>query len=62
MIDYLNTNKGTGLMKAYNRVMAGQRSVHASQCFKEGFIGVDYGMDIDFTGRLPKSWRFLIEL
>lgn len=37
--------------------MAGRKSVHAEQCFKEGFIGVDYGMDIDLTERLPKNWK-----
>jgi restriction system protein len=44
-------------MKAYNRVMAGPRSVYASQCFNEGFIGVDYEMPFDLTGRLPENWR-----
>ncbi|MFY9185405.1 MAG: endonuclease NucS domain-containing protein [Limnohabitans sp.] len=44
-------------MKAYNRVMAGPRSVYAAQCFNEGFIGIDYEMPIDFTGRLPENWR-----
>lgn len=44
-------------MKAYNRVMAGSRSVHAAQCFNEGFIGVDYQIDVDLTGRLPENWR-----
>ncbi|MCH6256548.1 endonuclease NucS [Puniceicoccaceae bacterium K14] len=44
-------------MKSYNRVMAGRQSVFAEQCFKEGFIGVDYGMDIDLTGRLPENWK-----
>jgi restriction system protein len=44
-------------MKAYNRVMAGSRSVHANQCFNEGFIGVDYQISTDLTGRLPEDWR-----
>ncbi len=29
-------------MKAYNRVMAGSRSVHSDQSFNEWFIAVDY--------------------
>jgi len=44
-------------MKQYNRVMAGAQSVHADLCFREGFIGVDYGIDVDLTGHLPEYWR-----
>ncbi len=44
-------------MKQYNRVMAGRQSVHAAQCFQEGWIGVDYGFVVDFTGQLPDHWR-----
>ena len=44
-------------MKAYNRVMAGRQSIHAAQCFQDGFVGVDYGIGVDLTGRLPEKWR-----
>lgn len=44
-------------MKAFNRVMAGQKSIHAALCFAEGFIGVDYGIAVDLTQRLPENWR-----
>jgi len=44
-------------MKIYNRIMAGQKSVYAEQCFREGFIGVDYGIEVDLTNRLPENWR-----
>jgi restriction system protein len=44
-------------MKAYNRVMAGRQSIHAAQCFKEGFIGVDYDINVDLTGHLPEKWK-----
>lgn len=44
-------------MKKYNRVMAGHRSMHASMCFDEGFIGVDYGLPYDLTHDLPEVWR-----
>ncbi|WP_224772670.1 endonuclease NucS domain-containing protein [Pelagicoccus enzymogenes] len=44
-------------MKSYNRVMAGQQSVYSDRCYKEGFIGVDYGIREDLTGRLPDNWR-----
>ena len=44
-------------MKKYNRIMAGKKSTHADQCFREGFIGVDYGVAVDLSGRLPEKWR-----
>jgi restriction system protein len=37
--------------------MAGPRSIYAAQCFNEGFIGVDYEISMDLTGRLPENWR-----
>ena len=44
-------------MRQYNRVMAGAKSVYAEQCFRSGFIGIDYGIQLDLTGRLPDNWR-----
>lgn len=44
-------------MKSYNRVMAGRGSAHAQRCFEGGFIGIDYGFDLDLTGRLPESFK-----
>lgn len=44
-------------MKKYNRVMAGAKSANAQQCFSEAFIGVDYGIPVDLTGKLPDDWR-----
>lgn len=44
-------------MKFYNRVMAGTKSVYAAQCFNEGFIGIDYEINVDLTGKLPENWR-----
>jgi len=37
--------------------MAGQQSIHAAQCFREGFIGIDYGFNVNLTGRLPENWK-----
>ncbi len=37
--------------------MAGQGSKHAKQCFEQGFIGIDYDIPVDLTGRLPDDWR-----
>jgi restriction system protein len=45
------------VMKKYNRVMAGPRSMYASKCFDEGFIGVDYELPYDLTRELPEIWR-----
>ncbi len=44
-------------MKYYNRVMAGRQSKHADLCFRIGFIGIDYGIKVDLTGRLPEKWQ-----
>jgi restriction system protein len=44
-------------MKSYYRVMLGRKSVHAEQCFAENFIGVDFGITEDLTGKLPEEWR-----
>jgi restriction system protein len=44
-------------MKKYNRVMAGSKSAHAEMCFDEGFIGVDFDINVDLTGRVPEKWR-----
>ncbi len=44
-------------MKRYNRVMAGSKSIFASECIEGGFIGIDYGVDVDLTGRLPEKWK-----
>lgn len=44
-------------MKTYYRVMLGQKSKHAQQCFDENFIGADYGIAEDLTGKLSDAWR-----
>lgn len=44
-------------MKSYYRIMLGQRSVHAAECSAGGFIGVDWDIPEDLTGRLPDDWR-----
>ena len=44
-------------MKAYNRIMAGQGSAYAKQCFDEGFIGIDYKIHVDLSTKLPDNWR-----
>jgi restriction system protein len=44
-------------MKSYYRVMLGRKSVYASKCFSDGFIGTDFGIDEDLGRKLPEEWR-----
>jgi restriction system protein len=44
-------------MKSYYRVMLGQKSVHAEECFAGNFIGTDFGINQDLTAKLPDEWR-----
>ena len=44
-------------MTAYNRIMAGAKSVYAAQCVAEGFIGVDFGISQNLNDSLPEDWR-----
>jgi len=44
-------------MKSYYRVMLGQKSVHAEECFTGNFIGTDSGITQDLTNTLPEEWR-----
>lgn len=44
-------------MKNYYRVMLGKASIHAEEARKGGFIGSDFGVEVDLTGKLPDNWR-----
>lgn len=44
-------------MKTYYRVMLGHKSAHAPECLEGNFIGADYGITEDLTGKLPEAWR-----
>jgi len=44
-------------MKGYYRVMLGRKSVHADECFAGNFIGVNFDITEDLTGKLPDEWR-----
>jgi restriction system protein len=37
--------------------MLGQRSVYAAECFANNYIGVDFGINEDLTGKLPEDWQ-----
>ena len=43
--------------RSYYRIMPGAKCVYSDQCHDGGFIGGDWGMDFDLTGRLPDDWR-----
>ena len=44
-------------MTKYIRIMPGKASMHAHECFEGGFIGVDFDLKLDLTGKLPENWR-----
>lgn len=44
-------------MKSYYRVMLGQKSVYAKECFAGNFIGTDFGINQDLTNKLPDKWQ-----
>jgi restriction system protein len=44
-------------MTQYNRVMAGAGGIHAAECVKDGFIGVDYQIAQDLTNDLTDNFR-----
>jgi restriction system protein len=44
-------------MKDYYRVMLGKGSCFAEECFAGNFIGADYGINQDLSGKLPDEWR-----
>jgi restriction system protein len=44
-------------MASYYRLMLGQKSIHAAQCFAEDFIGADFGIEQDLADSLPDDWR-----
>jgi len=44
-------------VKNYFRIMLGSKSRDADECHIGSFIGGDWGMDMDLTGKLPDNWR-----
>jgi len=44
-------------MKNYYRVMLGKGSKYAPDCFEGDFIGADFDIRQDLTGKLPDDWR-----
>ncbi len=50
-----------GTSTSYFRVMLGRKSSYAPECFADGFIGAELGIDQDLTGRLSEEWRVFNE-
>lgn len=44
-------------MKNCYRVVLGRKNVHAEECFAKGFVGVDFDIDDDLSGKLPENWH-----
>ena len=44
-------------MKNYYRVMLGRASQYANECISGNFIGADFGIKQDLSGKLPEEWR-----
>ncbi len=39
------------------RLRLGSKAAHIDECFREGFVGVDYSMHQDLSPYLPDEWR-----
>ena len=37
--------------------MLGRKSIHAESCFNGGFVGTDFDVHHELSGRLPDNWR-----
>ncbi len=44
-------------VKSYYRVMLGQKSAYAQECFAGNFIGTDFEIEQDLTNKLSEEWR-----
>src|SRR5260221_300129 len=44
-------------MRNYYRVMLGKGSIHAEKCFAGNFVGTNFDINQDLTGKLPDDWR-----
>jgi len=41
----------------YRRIRLGKGGVHRAECIEQGYVGLNYGLKLDLTGRFPASWR-----
>lgn len=45
------------MTKQYFRLMLGPKSAHADECIEGSFVGVDYKLHENLSGKLPEQWR-----
>ena len=41
----------------YFRIILGKQHKFFDDCLTNGYVGVDFGMDIDFSNDLPENWK-----
>jgi len=44
-------------MKNYYRIMLGAKSIHATDCYKNNYIGAGFSIEQDLSKNLPDNWR-----
>lgn len=44
-------------MKSYYRIMLGRKGKYANQALAGNFIGVDFNINVDLSGKLTDNWR-----
>ena len=44
-------------MTNYYRLMLGKGSAHAPECFVGRFVGTDFDIHEDLSGKLPDQWK-----
>ena len=44
-------------MRNFYRLMLGRKSIHAESCFNGSFVGTDFDIHQDLSGKLPDNWR-----
>lgn len=44
-------------MRNYYRIMLGAKSMHATECYQNNFIGAGFDINEDLTKKLPDNWR-----
>lgn len=53
----IQRKKEKNIMKLYYRLSLGAKNIYASQCFDGNFVGVDFGIHQDLTGRFHDTWK-----
>lgn len=53
----IERSKGEPMSRKFYKFMLGAKSKEADRCRTEGFIGTDFDIEEDLTGRFPENWR-----